>query len=150
VGVDVMGHETSSTRTIVRHLAAIGAFVRAVRPDFAVRVHAGENPAFPENVRVAVDTLAAEGVSCRIGHGVFGVDEPTLARLVETGAIVEFNLDSNYALNNVRDALEVPLARYAAAGVPVVLGTDGYGIYHGDAGAQARGAALAGLSDGGA
>lgn len=148
VGLDVMGHETNSTRAIAPHLDAIGRFVRARRPDLAVRVHAGENPSFPENVRVAVEVLGRHGVVPRIGHGVYGVDDRTLDQLASAGVIVEFNLDSNYALNNVRDAVEVPLARYVRAGVPVVLGTDGYGIYHGTAAHQARGAALAGLTDG--
>ena len=47
----------------------------------------------------------------------------------------------------MRDALEVPLARYAASGAPLVLGTDGYGIYHGDTLAQLRAAQLTGLQD---
>lgn len=148
VGIDFMGHETNSTHAIVPHLQAVAAFVRAERPDFAVRVHAGENAGYPENVRVAVETLLGAGVErVRIGHGLYGVDEPTLARIVEAGVVVELNLDSNLALNNVRDALQVPLGRYLAAGAPLVLGTDGYGIYHGDAPAQLRAARLTGLSD---
>ena len=148
VGIDVMGHETNSTRAIVPHLRAVSAFVREVRPDYVVRVHAGENAGYPENVPVAVETLLAEGVSeVRIGHGLYGVDEATLERIVAAGVVVELNLDSNYALNNVREALQVPLARYLAAGAPLVLGTDGYGIYHGDLPAQLRVAGLTGLSD---
>ena len=148
VGVDFMGHETNSTRQIVPHLRAVAAVVREARPDFVVRVHAGENAGYPENVRVAVETLLDEGVSrLRIGHGLYGVDEATLARIVEAGVVVELNLDSNFALNNVRDALQVPLARYLAAGVRLVLGTDGYGIYHGDTRDQVRAAQLTGLRD---
>lgn len=146
VGVDFMGHETNSTREFVPHLRAVAAFAREHRPDFTVRVHAGENPVFPENVPVAVEALLAEGARVRIGHGLYGVDDDMLARMAARGVVVEFNLDSNFALNNVRDALSVPLARYAAAGAPIVLGTDGYGIYRGDARAQARAAQLTGLA----
>ncbi|MEZ4318406.1 MAG: NUDIX domain-containing protein [Myxococcota bacterium] len=147
VGVDFMGHETSSTRDFLPNLAAVVQFARAHRPDFTIRVHAGENPMFPENVRLAVEAVADAGVGLRIGHGLYGVDDATLAHLAEAGVIVEFNLESNFALNNVGDALQVPLARYAHAGVPLVLGTDGYGIYRADTRDQARAAALSGLSD---
>ncbi|MCB9678981.1 MAG: NUDIX domain-containing protein [Alphaproteobacteria bacterium] len=147
VGVDFMGHETTSTHAFVPALRAVARFAREHRPDFAVRVHAGENPMFPENVRVAVDTALEEGCALRIGHGLYGVDDATLERMVAHGVIVELNLDSNFALNNVGDALQVPLARYVASGVPIVLGTDGYGIYGSDTRAQARAAALTGLDD---
>ncbi len=146
-GVDFMGHETTSTHELVPQLRAVAAVAREVRPDWVIRVHAGENPGHPENVRVAVDTLLAEGVRMRIGHGLYGVDDTTLARMAEAGVVIEFNLDSNFALNNIRDALGVPLARYVAAKAPIVLGTDGYGIYHADAAGQLRAAQLTGLAD---
>lgn len=146
-GVDFMGHETTSTHELVPQLRAVAAVARELRPDWVIRVHAGENPGHPENVRVAVDTLLAEGVRMRIGHGLYGVDDETLARMAEAGVVIEFNLDSNFALNNIRDALGVPLARYVAAHAPIVLGTDGYGIYHADALGQLRAAQLTGLAD---
>lgn len=147
VGVDFMGHETNSTRAFLPQIRAVAGFARAHRPDFVVRVHAGENPMFPENVRVAVEALLDAGVRARIGHGLYGVDDEVMERLIDGGVLVEFNLDSNFALNNVGDALQVPLARYAAAGAQVVLGTDGYGIYHGSSVDQARAAGLTGLTD---
>lgn len=146
-GVDFMGHETTSMHELVPQLRAVAAVARELRPDWVIRVHAGENPGHPENVRVAVDTLLAERVTIRIGHGLYGVDDATLARMAEAGVVIEFNLDSNFALNNIRDALTVPLARYVAANAPIVLGTDGYGIYHADAASQLRAAQLTGLTD---
>src|SRR5205823_5272878 len=74
-GVDFMGHETSSTHELVPQLRAVAAVARELRPDFVIRVHAGENPGHPENVRIAVDTLLDAGVRMRIGHGLYGVDD---------------------------------------------------------------------------
>ncbi len=147
VGVDFMGHETTSTHEQEFQLRAVAAVARESRPDWTIRVHAGENPGHPENVRVAVDILLSEGVRTRIGHGLYGVDRETLARIRDAGVVIEFNLDSNFALNNIRAAIGVPLARYVAAGASVVLGTDGYGIYHADTVGQLRAAQLSGLTD---
>jgi ADP-ribose pyrophosphatase YjhB (NUDIX family) len=146
VGVDFMGHETNSTRAFARQLREVAVRMGRLRPGFVVRVHAGENPAHPENVRVAVECVAGTGARLRIGHGLFGADDATLALLKSVGAIVEFNLNSNFALNNVQSARDVPLRRYLAAGVPVVLGTDGYGIYQTSAELEARAGALCGLT----
>ena len=143
VGVDVMGHETNSTRAFAPVLRAVG---RIARPGFVVRVHAGESPAYPENVRLALDaTRAFPDVQLRIGHGLYGVDDTTLAALAAAGAVVEFNLDSNVALNHLQTARDLDLRRYVEAGVEVVLGSDGYGIYRTSPAGIARAALLAGL-----
>lgn len=148
-GVDVMGHETNSTHAFARELRTFAEVIQRERPAFVVRVHAGENVAHPENVRVAAEHVRGLDVQLRIGHGLYGADDRTMALLRETGAIVEFNLDSNFALNNVQtfDPSRVPLGRYLAAGVPVVLGTDGYGIYQTTAAEEARAALFSGASE---
>lgn len=146
VGVDIMGHETNSTLAFAEVLRRLGRLAARARPGLVVRAHAGENPAHPENVRVVLECLEGEPVELRIGHGVYGVDDPTLARLVSQGAIVELNLSSNLALNNIRSSMETPLLRYLGAGVPVVLGTDGYGIYGTSLPLEVRAARLGGLS----
>ncbi len=141
-----MGQETNSTLEFAPQLKAVADWAHARRPGFVVRVHAGENPAYPENVRLAVETVEGRRVRLRIGHGLYGSDERTLGLLRETGTIVEFNLNSNFALNNVESAREVPLGRYLDAKVPCVLGTDGYGIYGTSLELEARAARLAGLT----
>jgi ADP-ribose pyrophosphatase YjhB (NUDIX family)/adenosine deaminase len=151
VGVDFMGHETCSTRAFVPVLERAAALA-ARRPGFVVRVHAGENPAFPENVRVAVDTLlpavVEHGLQARIGHGLYGVDDETLALLAaHDGFVVEFNLSSNLALNNIQTTSQVPLARYVDAGVRVMLGTDGAGLYGTCARDEVRAALAVGLDE---
>lgn len=144
-GVDFMGQEVNSTRDFARQIDQIAAWADRERPGFVIRVHAGENPAHPENVRVALEAAGEREVALRIGHGLYGTDEATLDLLARRGVIVEFNLNSNFALNNLQSAAEAPIARYAARGVPLVLGTDGCGIYQTTSALEARAALLAGL-----
>ena len=142
-----MGHETNSTRAFAPQLRAIGAWATRARPGFVVRVHAGESPSHPENVRVALDETEGADVEVRIGHGLYGVEDRTLDRITSRRVVVEFNLGSNYALNNVQSAREVPLLRYLERGAPVVLGTDGYGIYGTSPALEARTARLFGATE---
>lgn len=147
VGVDFMGHETNSTRAFARQIRAIAEWAHRERPGFVIRVHAGENAAYPENVRIAVESTAGYDVMVRIGHGLHGVDSRTMNVLARSGATVEFNLNSNYALNNLQNAGNAPIRRYIEHGIPVVLGTDGYGIYQTTTAFEVQAARLCGLSD---
>ncbi len=148
VGVDIMGHEINSTKVIAPHLQALAAWAHEHRPGFVIRVHAGENAAFPGNIRVAAQSVQGKDVQLRIGHGLYGADDETMGLLQTTQAIVEFNLSSNFALNNLQciDEHSVPLKRYIDAGIPVVLGTDGYGIYQTDIEAETHTAIACGLN----
>lgn len=147
VGVDFMGNETNSTRAFLPQIEAVASWAHTARPGFVIRVHAGENPAHPENVRVAAEAVSGYNVQLRIGHGLYGVDERTLAKIAEVNGIVEFNLNSNFALNNIQMTDDAPLRKYLDAGIPVVLATDGYGIYCTSGKHEARAAALAGLTE---
>ncbi len=159
VGIDFMGHETNSARAFLPQLAAAAALARQ-RPGWVVRVHAGENPAFPENVRETVAALRPwvqdHGLELRIGHGLYGLDDATLAEVAALSssmhpgggrAVFEFNLSSNLALNNIRTTFDVPLRRVIAAGVDVVLGTDGQGLYRTHVQDEAQAARATGLGD---
>lgn len=154
VGADFMGHETNPTRDIVPHISRLAEWSIENDPDFTIRVHAGENPLFAaenvdqwshNNVKEALQAVVdaresiaeKRGVSVdevpmprmRIGHGLYGVDDETISLFKQTGAIVEFNMSSNLALNNIDDIREIPIQKYSDAGIPVVLGMDGAGIY---------------------
>ena len=142
VGVDFMGHETNSTETFKDELQMLADYAMGEDPDFTIRVHAGENPMFKNNVkdtlriiyeqhkaREAADGHEYEMPRVRIGHGLYGVDEETIQLAKEMGAIVEFNISSNLALNNINSISEIPIKKYLDAGVDVVLGTDGGGLY---------------------
>lgn len=158
VGIDFMGHETNSTRAFLPQLKAAGALT-CHRPGWVVRVHAGENPAFAENVREAIAALRSfvldQGLELRIGHGLYGLEDDTLNDVAalssslkpEGGSVVfEFNLTSNLALNNIRTTFDVPLRRVLEAGVDVVLGTDGSGLYRTDVQDESQAARATGLS----
>ncbi len=150
-GIDVMGHEVNSTHEFAPILADFAKRIERVRSGFVIRVHAGENAAHPENVRVAAEAIRGAAVQLRIGHGLYGADAATLAVLEEVKAIVEFNLDSNFALNNLQTFAPeaAPLSRYLEARIPAVLGTDGYGVYQVTLEDEARAAMLCGLDEAG-
>jgi|GEM_PF-1569748 len=163
-GFDFMGHERTSTRAFTANLEACAALAQDI-PGLVVRVHAGENPAHPENVAVAVDTLLPfvqqHGLELRIGHGLYGVSDEVLARMARFSSrragfleaeragrvVVEFNLTSNLALNNIQTPFDVPIARTVAAGVDVVLATDGAGLYRTCLADEAAAARACGLDD---
>lgn len=71
----------------------------------------------------------------RIGHAVFLNEyndqrtKETIELLKELKAVVEINLSSNYALNNINSISTNPIKRYIDNGIPVVLCTDGHGMY---------------------
>ena len=159
VGIDFMGHETNSTRAFLPQLNAAAALARQ-RSGWVLRVHAGENPAFPENVREVIAALRPyvenHGLELRIGHGLYGLDDAMLAdvaalssraRPAGGGVVFEFNLSSNLALNNIRTTFDVPLRQVVAAGVDVVLGTDGAGLYRTQVQDEAQAARATGLDD---
>jgi ADP-ribose pyrophosphatase YjhB (NUDIX family) len=148
VGVDFLGHEVNSTRRIAPWIRRVAQWADTSRPGYVIRVHAGENPAHPENIRVALEAVQGCDVHVRIGHGLYGLDDRTLTLMRQCRAVVEFNLNSNLALNNIQHCGELPLRRYLDAGIDVVLGTDGYGIYQSSLRNEARAAWLAGLDAG--
>lgn len=154
VGCDFMGHEINSTLDFKDVLKALTRYAVTEDPEFVIRVHAGENPIFKTNVYDALKTISDEHEAVqneqgramqmpqvRIGHGLYGLDiqedgnwnaleEGAVLKLAKKmGAIVEFNMSSNLALNNINDISEVPIKRYLDAGIDVVLGTDGHGMY---------------------
>ena len=142
VGIDFMGHETNSTTEFGEELKEIAKWAAINDPSFVMRVHAGENPLFHDNVKDVLKiakeaTKEAESetgrkLKCpaiRIGHGLYGVDEECLRLCQETDAVVEFNMASNLSLNNIDDIKDVPLKKYIDKDVSFVLGSDGMGIY---------------------
>lgn len=142
VGIDFMGHETNPTEAFGDELKEIAKWAALHDPDFVMRVHAGENPLFQDNVKdvlkvVRAATKEAEAESgrrlrcpaVRIGHGLYGVDEECLNLCRETNAVIEFNMASNLSLNNIDNITDVPLKKYVDHGVRCVLGSDGMGLY---------------------
>ena len=154
VGCDFMGHEMNQSLDFEEELQVLARYVMEEDPDFVIRVHAGESPVFKTNVYDALKTIkdahddleASSGKTyampqVRIGHGLYGMDidcdgkyrpvppNGVFDLIVEMGAIIEFNMSSNLALNNINDISDVPIKKYLEKGVEVVLGTDGHGMY---------------------
>lgn len=170
VGCDFMGHETNSTLEFEEELRMLARYASQEDPNFAIRVHAGENPIFKTNVYDALKTVQEEHnkleketgrtfpmPQVRIGHGLYGMDITQdgkyrdvppggVAKLIkEMGAIIEFNMSSNLALNNINDLSTVPIKRYLNEGIDVALGTDGHGMYSTVAGQETLLASAAGV-----
>lgn len=137
-----MGHETNPTSAFGEELKEIAKWAAKHNPDFVMRVHAGENPLFQDNVKDVLKIIKSateeaekeEGrrlkyPAVRIGHGLYGVDDECLGLCRETGAVIEFNMASNLSLNNIDCITDVPLKKYADHGIHCVLGSDGMGIY---------------------
>lgn len=140
VGMDFLGYEANKTRNFawaLTHMARWAARRRHSeaegQDDFILRVHAGENGKNPDNVAEVLQIAARFGVRVRVGHAAYGDLGRSLdiaRRLGKDGlVIIEFNPDSNMAMNNIDMAEQLPVKRWASGGVPFVLASDGAGIY---------------------
>ncbi len=146
VGVDFLGYEANKTRNFGWALSLIARFAEAqkkgddaggngwhFKDDFIIRVHAGENGKNPDNVAEVMAIAEMYGVRVRVGHAAYGDVENNkerAAKLAQRGLlIIEFNPDSNMAMNNIDSADQCPIREWMDAGVPCVLASDGAGIY---------------------
>jgi hypothetical protein len=125
VGIDIKGHETNSILEQAELIQAAAQLRSSgARPDFQVRVHAGETPHHPRNVEHAVRLGAT-----RIGHGLYGMNSRTI-KLIETrGVIVEVNPTSNQLLGFKPATVAHPLHRLLRRKVRVTVSTDGAGTF---------------------
>ena len=163
VGYDIMGYETKMTNAEKYYLEQK---IKRILKDYKyndeksgysgkriIRIHAGETRESSGNVLYVLQLInkiksdpqfskVAQNFEFRIGHGVFIFDEQKKADevvrlLIELGVIVEVNLSSNYALDNVDEITQVPIQRFREGamvdkhrqGVKYVVSTDGGGVY---------------------
>ena len=137
-GLDVLAHEVNETDHFKGVIQDCVEYANRNDPNFVIRVHAGESAVHYDNVKQFLKTVKASLVAgmkppvIRIGHGVHGLDNETLSLCRELGAIIEINMSSNIALNNIDSLKEIEVKRYIDAGVKVVFGTDGHGMYSTD------------------
>lgn len=141
VGSDIIGEEINDIRNFKQVIKELVEF--AVKEDngFTIRIHAGENDSFKENVQRAVDCVknavpeGAKMPKCRIGHGLYGIDLETVEGIAlmnemkKDGFVLEFQLTSNVRLNNLTKVEEHPIKKYLSNGVSCVQGSDGCGFY---------------------
>lgn len=96
------------------------AFGIARRAGLASVPHGGELLG-PQSVRASLDHLHAD----RLGHGVRSVEDPrVLARVVESGVVLEVCPHSNVSLGVYPRASDVPLPTLVRAGARIALGAD--------------------------
>lgn len=128
VGVDLNGHEVDPVDGFAGRLESIVRWSSDNEAGWSFRVHAGESPRHPANVKAVLEVAARAGTPIRIGHGVYGADAEALELAGRTRSIVEFNATSNLALNNIHRPDAVPVRAWLDAGARGVPGTDGHGI----------------------
>lgn len=141
VGSDIIGEEINDVRNFKQVIKELVEFAVEEDDGFTIRIHAGENDSFRENVGRAIECIkesVPEGKKmprCRIGHGLYGIDLETndgkllIEEMKRDGVILEFQLSSNVRLNNLTKVEEHPIKKYLVGGVKCVQGTDGCGIY---------------------
>ena len=146
VGVDVMGQERpfsieeldyNNSRSFQRKLEIL--FDELLQYDnTTLRIHSGEIPA-PNNTLITlrmIDQIATKkGIvipppEIRVGHGLhFNPSEDYVNLLKKFHCIVELNASSNFGLKNIKDYNEIPYSYYLENDIPVVISTDGHGLY---------------------
>lgn len=134
VGADIIGYETNKTSHLLQELESLARWARqGEHREFTLRVHAGENAKNPDNVYQVLQLAERFNVRVRVGHALHGLDEKSLqlaSKLAAKGLLVlEFNPDSNIALNNMDRLEQLPFEACQKYGIDFVLGTDGSGIY---------------------
>jgi len=135
VGLDIIGYEVNKIEDFDAELVALAQWIKANDPEFTLRVHAGENAKNLENVADVLKIVETYDVRTRIGHAVYGVNSSDSAmqlarKLARKGNLVlEFNIDSNLALNNIDTLATIPFGEYVKHHVPFVVSSDGNGFY---------------------
>ncbi len=136
VGVDFMGFEDNKIGELEPYMQAIAEWSQAHDPEFTLRIHAGENRKNLSNVKESLRLAQKYGMRVRIGHAAHGLDDEAIA-IAETLAenklcVIEFNPDSNLALNNIDTAEELDMAKCINRDIPFVICSDGAGLYQTD------------------
>lgn len=141
VGSDIIGEEINDIRNFKQVIKELVEFAIKEDNGFTIRIHAGENDSFKENVQRAVDCVknavpeGAKMPKCRIGHGLYGIDLQTnegiafMNEMKKDGIVLEFQLTSNVRLNNLTKVEEHPIKKYLSNGVSCLQGSDGCGFY---------------------
>ena len=161
VGFDIMGQEEQltdkekiystgkKTKSFKRKLEIlIDVLVNSDKKNNTLRIHSGESKVSFGNTEWILDTLKEikneylnmtpsmnilPPPELRIGHGIyFEKNENYIEKLKEFGAIIEINASSNLALGNIDDYSLLPYDYYLKNNVPIVLSTDGHGLYDTD------------------
>ncbi|MBR4466937.1 MAG: adenosine deaminase [Clostridia bacterium] len=139
-GSDIIGEEINNIRDLKPVIHEIVS-IASEQPGFVVRIHAGENDSLRDNVANSIRCVKESLLPgqrlprIRIGHGLYTANlrsakgKALVRDLLETDAVLEFQITSNVRLNNLSAMETHPLRAYLHAGVSCVQGTDGGAIY---------------------
>ncbi len=104
-----------------------------------LRIHSGETRYSRENTQKILTLLEKIeeklGITIpppqiRIGHGIYFEKNQEYLRLMKKfKCIVEINASSNYALDNIDEYSDIPYNYYLDNGIPIVISSDGHGLY---------------------
>lgn len=146
IGVDIMGLEVpfteadldyNSSRSFKRKLELLfdGLFQY---DNTTLRIHSGEVPNSNNTIKTLqmINEIVEErGITIpppevRIGHGVhFNPTDEYINLLKKFQCVVEINASSNFGLKNIDDYQDIPYNFYLENKIPIVLTTDGHGLY---------------------
>lgn len=146
VGVDIMGLEVpfseadldySNSRSFQKKLEILLAELRQ-HDDTTLRIHSGEVPG-SNNTIITLQMLnqiaETKGIvipppEIRIGHGThFTPSKEYIDLLKKFECVVEINASSNFGLKNIQNYEDIPYSYYLENNIPIVLTTDGNGMY---------------------
>ena len=137
VGIDFMGFEDNKIGDLEPYIASIARWAHEHDPEFTLRIHAGENRKNMANVKESLRLAKKYQMRVRIGHAAHGLDDEAIAiaeKLAKDNLVmIEFNPDSNMALNNIDTAEELDMLRCLNKRIPFVICSDGGGLYQTDA-----------------
>lgn len=147
VGFDIMGSETPLTSLDLDNNSKYGLYQKLLPlvntlhslNETTLRIHSGETPSSRDNTEKVLKILkqikkdlkiSIPPPEIRIGHGIhFNKNQNYIDLLKEFNCIVEINASSNYALSNINDYDELPYNYYLDNNIPLVISSDGHGLY---------------------
>ena len=141
VGSDFIGEEMNDIEELKPAIKELVEYVEKVDSDFTIRIHAGENDSFKENVAKSIECVkqslstGQKMPKVRLGHGLYTQDlssvegKKLMKDMKKNNIVLEFQLTSNVRLNNLTNLKIHPLKTYLKNGIRCVQGTDGCGSY---------------------
>ena len=141
IGSDIIGEEINDISELKPVFKELVQYAVTEDDGFTIRIHAGENEGLKDNVKKAIECIkdslkpGQKIPRFRLGHGVYTPDltskagKELMQEMIDTGAVLEFQLTSNVRLNNLTDIKRHPIKTYLDFGVRCLQGTDGCGCY---------------------
>lgn len=156
IGFDIMGQENSlrdpelsrDPNSEVSFYNKLKIILEILQEDYletgkmnTFRIHGGETPGSDDNIFYTLTMLKELAPlsplkkipppEIRIGHGVYFNDTKKYFELLRSlNVIVEINSTSNIMLGNIARITDIRYKRYLEEGIPIVIATDGHGLYN--------------------